>query len=299
MAAISDAPLIELSAGDLALGLVPAIGGSVAYFRYRAVDLMRPLSGSNLTAANVLGAAMFPMVPYANRIVGNAFDFGGRTWQFEANNPPERFNVHGTGWHEPWTSERVDHGALLSLDHIAPNEPYSFHATQHFTLAADGIRVTMGLTNRGAVAMPFGFGLHPWFDRDGDVELQFAASHFFMEGPEGVVTERLATPPELDFARGRPLPDSWRNNDYAGWSGKADIRYPSRGAGLRITADPVFGHLMLYADPVQAFFCVEPQSNAPCAFNHLGTAKGESMGSIVLQPGESAQGTISFLPFSI
>ncbi len=56
---------------------------------------------------------------------------------------------------------------------------------------------------------------------------------------------------------------------------------------------------MLYADPVQPFFCLEPQSNAPCAFNHLGRPKGETMGSIVLQPGDSLEGTISFLPFGI
>lgn len=299
MAEISEARAIELAAGDLSLGLVPEIGGSVAYFRLRGLELMRPLSSTNLALANVLGVAMFPMLPYANRIAGNAFDFGGRTWRFEANNPPERFNVHGTGWHEPWTAERVVDGILVSLDHMAPGEPYSYRATQHFSLLAGGLRVAMMLTNRGPVAMPFGFGLHPWFEREGGVELRFAARYFFMEGPDGVSTERLATPPELDFASGRPLPDSWRNNDYGGWDGIAEIRYPSRGIGLRIAAEPIFGHLMFYADPAQPFFCVEPQSNAPCAFNHLGTARGESMGSIVLQPGESATGTISFLPFAL
>jgi aldose 1-epimerase len=260
---------------------------------------MRPLSSADLEASNVLGVAMFPMLPYANRIAGNVFDFGGGAWRFEANNPPERFNVHGTGWHKRWDSERVADGVRLSLDHIAPNEPYSYRATQYFGLSADGLQVTMMLINRGSVAMPFGFGLHPWFDRDPGVELQFAASHFFMEGPDGVATERLATPPELDFARARSLPDSWRNNDYGSWEGAAEIRFPLRRAGLRIVADPIFGHLMMYADPTQPFFCVEPQSNAPCAFNHFGTAKGEGMGGIVLQPGENIAGTISFMPFAL
>src|SRR3569833_4558744 len=93
---------IALNAGDLSVGLVPEIGGSLAYFRHRGIDLMRPLSSADLAAKNVLGVAMFPMVPYANRIAGNTFDFGGRTWRFSANNPPEQFNVHGTGWRAPW-----------------------------------------------------------------------------------------------------------------------------------------------------------------------------------------------------
>jgi aldose 1-epimerase len=297
MAAISD--VLEITAGELSLGLVPAIGGSVAYFRLRGIDLMRPLSAANATAGNVLGVAMFPMVPYANRIAGNAFAFGGRSWGFSGNNPPERFNVHGTGWHSAWHAERQGSAVLLSLDHLAPDEAYSYAAMQLFTLTGEKLRVKMTLTNRGSVAMPFGFGLHPWFDRDPDVTLQFTSRHFFMEGPEGVATERLATPPELDFATARALPDTWRNNDYGGWAGAAEIRYPSRRAGLRFTADPICGHLMLYADPAQPFFCVEPQSNAPTAFNRIASGGDEGMGVVVLAPGETMDGTICFTPFRL
>src|SRR5712691_10525299 len=99
--------MLEIRAGELNVRLVPEIGGSVAYFRRGTVDLMRPLSADALRAANVLGMAMFPMVPYANRIAGNEFIFKGRTYRFEANNPPERFNVHWTGWRGPWCVEQA------------------------------------------------------------------------------------------------------------------------------------------------------------------------------------------------
>jgi aldose 1-epimerase len=298
MAEISETGILQLKAGELSLGLVPEIGGSVAHFRVGKTDLMRPLSPEDAAARNVLGVAMFPMVPYANRIAGNAFEFGGRTWVFAPNNPPERFNVHGTGWQLPWRAEQRPEGVLLSLEHIAPSEPYSYAAAQLFALSAESLRVTMSLTNRGSVAMPFGFGLHPWFTRDPDVRLKFAAAHFYMEGPQGIATERLATPPELDFASGRSLPGTWRNNDYGGWDGMAEIRFPSRGWGLRITADPLFGHLMLYADPARPYFCLEPQSNAPCAFNHLASGQADG-GAIVLAPGQSVSGTITFTPFQL
>jgi aldose 1-epimerase len=298
MDGISDS-VIELSAGELSIGLVPEVGGSLAYFRKGGVDLMRPLSAADRAAKNVLGVAMFPMVPYANRIAGNEFDFGGRTWRFEPNNPPERFNVHGTGWHSAWRAERDGGGVLLGLDHVAPEEPYSYRATQHFSLSPDGLTVKMQLANRGAVAMPFGFGLHPWFERTAHTELAFTASHFFMEGPEGIATERLALPPELDFADGKPLPDTWRNNDYGGWDGVAEIRFPDKRLGLRFEADPVFGHLMLYADPEKPFFCIEPQSNAPCAFNRMNGPCGGAFGARILAPDESLEGTIRFLPFAL
>ena len=93
--------MIELCNGSLKLGLVPSLGGSVSHFRMGDIDLMRPLSTDALRQ-NVRGAVMFPMAPYANRIAGNAFSFSGEVWRFIANNPLERFNVHGTGWQSAW-----------------------------------------------------------------------------------------------------------------------------------------------------------------------------------------------------
>lgn len=299
MAAISEPEVLRLDAGLLSVGLVPEIGGSLAFFRMGGVDVMRTLTDERRRARDVLGVAMFPMVPYANRIAGNAFDFGGQTWQFSANNPPERFNVHGTGWHEPWKARREDGAITLHLEHRAPDEPYSYEATQRFVLTPERLAVSLHLTNRGAVPMPFGMGLHPWFDRDPDTEVRFAAGHFYMEGPEGVATERLKTPPELDFAQGRVLPDTWRNNDYGGWSAEAEIRWPARGIGLRLAAEPVFGHLMLYADPERPYFCLEPQSNAPTAFNRIASGRDAGMGTVILAPGQSMAGAISFWPFRV
>ena len=74
---------------------------------------------------------------------------------------------------------------------------------------------------------------------------------------------------------------------------------PERRAGLKIYADPIFGHLMLYADPRKPYFCLEPQSNAPCAFNRMAGRDGALFGARRLAPGESLEGTIRFLPFEL
>jgi aldose 1-epimerase len=291
--------LLTLKAGALEVGLVPQIGGSISSLRWRGIDLMRLLSGPDREAGNVLGVAMFPMTPYANRITGNAFDFGAKRWQVLPNNPPEKFNVHGSGWQHAWTV--MDAGAAsatLSLDIAAGAEPYSYRATQAFAVAEEGLSVTMTLTNTGPASMPFGFGLHPWFDRDPDVTLQFKARRFYLEEPDGISGDPVTLPSELDFAEARSLPDGWRNNDYGGWGGEATIRFPTRGASLRITGDPVFRHLMLYADPTKSYFCLEPQTNASGAFNR-GRWDDPDEGVIVLAPGESAAGTVSFTPFEL
>jgi aldose 1-epimerase len=291
--------LLSIGSGALQVALVPRIGGSVSSLRWRGIDLMRRLSDADLDAGNVLGVAMFPMTPFANRIAGNAFEFAARRWRVQPNNPPEKFNVHGSGWQHAWTViEMGVTSATLSLDIAGGDEPYSYHATQTFVVSDERLSVTMTLANTGPAALPFGFGLHPWFDRDPDVTVQFKARRFYLEEPDGVSGDSITLPPELDFAGGRPLPGGWRNNDYGGWDGEATIRFPARGAGLRITADPVFKHLMLYADPSKPYFCVEPQTNASGAFNR-GRWDDPGEGVIVLAAGESAAGTVSFTPFAL
>ena len=286
--------MIELSAGDLTLVLAPQIGGSIAAFRKNSVDIFRPLTPERAEKGDVLGVASFPMIPYANRIDGNAFTFDGVEYRFAPNNGAERFNVHGSGWKSEWqVAEASATGALLTLDHVVAGEAFAYRATQRFELTPEGLTLTTTLENRGPVRMPFGFGHHPWFERDADVELTFAARNFWLEAPDGVAGSCITTPPELDFSSGAPLPNHWRNNNYSGWDGSATLRFPARGVTLVIEADPIFGSLMLYADPKQSFFCLEPQTNVPCAVNKLESGE-EGLGLVVLEPGEGMAGVVRF-----
>jgi aldose 1-epimerase len=288
----------ELRNGELSAGLAPDIGGSLAYFRKGNADLLRPLSDADRARGDVLGAAMFPMIPYANRIADNEFTFDGRTYRFAQNNPPERFNVHGTAWQLPWTERLLnDDEAVMELRHVAPDEPYSYAAWQRLKLFADRLVVVTEVENRGPRRMPFGFGQHPWFMPDRDAVLRFEAGTVWLFGPDILPTERLRPPPELDFAQGATLPRAWRGFCYGQWPGKAEIRWPSRGLGLRIEADPIFKHLMLYSDPKRPALCLEPQTNAVSAFTALeDDLGGYDLGVIILEPGERASGSMTFTP---
>ena len=289
--------MIEIRAGDLTAGVIPEIGGSLAYFRKGSANLMRPLGDAERARGDVLGVAMFPMIPYANRIADNAFDFDGRSYHFAPNNPPEKFNVHGTGWQLPWRAEKLaEDEAVLTLVHIVPTEPYSYAARQQFKLTADRLSVITEVENRGEWRMPFGFGQHPWFHRDPDVTVAFKAETFWLEGWDNTVSERIKVPPELSFYPKRGLPPARRNNCYGGWDGLLEITWRSRGVRLRVEADPLFRNLMFYADPARPVFCIEPQTNVACAFNLAGALNDDDLGIIVLAPGEKASGTLAFVP---
>jgi aldose 1-epimerase len=286
MAAASD--LVDLAAGPLAVSLAPGIGGSIAALRLDGVDLLRPLSETHRRTGNVLGVASFPMIPFANRIGGNAFTFEGRTVRFAANNPPEIFHVHGTAWHRPWTVVSSDgSSATLAL------------AEQQFRLADGDLSLATTVTNTGAERMPFGFGHHPWFPREDGVTIAFGATHFHLNEPEFMIGKRIALPPELSFGAPRPPPDFWLCSDYGGWDGSATVRFARRGLGLTLRGDAVYRHLMVYADPALDVFCLEPQTNASCAFNRPGGFDDPLDNVIVLAPGESMSGTLSFSPFRL
>jgi aldose 1-epimerase len=296
--------LLTLTAGDLVLDLASEIGGSVASFRMRRpdglVNLMRSMPEKALADRNAGGASMFPMVPFANRIIGNRFDFEGRTYQLQPNVPGEPFAIHGTGWQSQWTVGAANEtSAELHLEHLTSDEPYSYSAFQRFHLHPDHLTVTTGVTNYGNRAMPFGFGQHPGWDRQAGVTLRFRSTHYWLGGSDRVATERIATPPELDFSAARHLPPAWRDNCYGGWDGCAEITFPQSGIGIRIEAAPLFQHLMLYCDPAKPFFCVEPQTHAAGAWNRIVENDQSNLGLIVLKPGESAEAEMSFICFPL
>jgi aldose 1-epimerase len=296
--------LLTLTAGDLVLDLAPEIGGCVASFRMQRpnglVNLMRSMPEKPLADRNAGGASMFPMVPFANRIIGNRFDFEGRTYQLKPNAPAEPFAIHGTGWQSKWTVAAANEtSAELSLDHSDSDGPYSYSAFQRFHLHPDRLTVITGVTNRGIRAMPFGFGQHPAWDRQPGVTLRFRSTHYWLGGSERVATERIATPPELNFSTVRHLPAAWRDNCYGGWDGRAEITFPQSGIGLRIEAASLFQHLMLYCDPAKPFFCVEPQTHAAGALNRIVENEESNLALIVLKPGESAEADMSFICFSL
>jgi aldose 1-epimerase len=290
---------IALRAGRLAVDLVPAIGGSIAAFQLDGIDVMRRLSDADRSNGSVLGVASFPMIPFANRVGGNAFNFDGRRYEFEANNPPEIYHVHGTAWQRAWTAKQTKQSkALLTLE-VADPANYSYRASQHFDLYEDALILRTSVTNAGTRPMPFGFGHHPWFIRDADTVIQFRSHSFHLTEPEYMVGERIKLPDELSYDLPGPLPDRFRCSDYGGWDGNATISFPTRGVGLTMQADPIYKHLFLFADPSRAVFCIEPQTNAACAFNRAGGFTDPEEGLIILVPGQTVAANLRFEPFRI
>lgn len=294
--------ILTLAAGELTLDLVPEMGGAVAAFRTSrggGFDLMRAGDEAALAARNVNQSASYPLFPYSNRMRDCTLHHGGRKYRLAPNFGSHPHSIHGNAWQRAWTVAESDAtSATLTLTHDAADIrraewPFAYRAEQRFRLDAGGLALALTLVNTGDVPAPAGIGAHPYFTRTTGTRLSTQAAGYWRndEGMMPVAFEPV--PPAWNFADGKLVAPLSIDNCFAGWTGAARIEWPEAGIALRIDADPVFGHAVIYVPPGKPFFCVEPVSHANDGMNRM--AKGAAdTGVRVLAPGETLTGEIRF-----
>ena len=162
------------------LGLHVSTDGA-AIWRFFAKGRVADVSLMRALAANVAGhagqSACFPLVPFGNRVRGNRFEFEDVAYALAPNTDWDQHYLHGDGWTTEWSvAERGPNRARVVMRNDRTRSPYTYDATQTFTL--DGSTLTLGLdvVNWGALALPFGLGWHPYFPLTAGTTLRACAS---------------------------------------------------------------------------------------------------------------------------
>lgn len=283
--------LVDLEVGDHALVFAPEIGGSIASWTRRGVPVLRPLQPGALEQRDPRALGCYPLFPFSGRVAGRRF-----TWRGVSHELPALLNgqaIHGAGWQEPWRVADLDARSLsLVLDHIpGPLWPFAFRAEQCFTVSPEGLTVELEITNTDMQPTPAAFGLHPYFPRNTDTTLQFAAKRVWLTPADSEIPDRSeAVPAAWDHTAPRP-PVEGIDNCFAGWTRPVRLSWPDRGLALSITADAALGHLVVYIPPGRDFLAVEPVANMTDGLNHLNSL---GHGFAVLAPGATLRGSVSF-----
>ena len=117
--------------------------------------------------------------------------------------------------------------------------------------------------------MPAGIGLHPYFVRTDRVTLRAGLDHVWLADEGNIPKERAAVPAAWDFADDPPRRDARARPllRRLGWSGGDPL---ARGrSSLRIEAEPVFGHLVVYVPRGQVSSassrCRTPTTGSTCS----------------------------------
>jgi len=261
---------VRLQSGGAVLDLLPEVGGAVGAFSIDGADVLRRAPDGT---REVLQTACFPLVPFFSRIANGRFSFGGEDIVLSRNFGDHPHVLHGQGWRNPWRVEaRTEDGATLVYEHAAGAWPWDYRAEQRFALAPNGLAVALRLTNTSARPMPASLGFHPYFSRAG-ATLHADVDGVWLADETLLPTTRAPKIHFLDLAKGADLAHApFVDNCHFGWTGRAQI---ARGARrLLLTASPELGFLHIFLPRGEDFFCVEPVSAMPDAFNRESRESG-------------------------
>ncbi len=239
----------------------------MARFRCDESDILRPMTAAAIASGKGNNAALYPLVPYSNRIRDGRLLFDGEVFQMACNWPGVGHPMHGDGWAHPWDVVRADSvSAEIVYEHQRAGEqggwPFRYRARQSYRLEDDRLAIRIALENLEDRPVPAGIGLHPFLARDPDTELSLRTQAVWTADAEQLPVERIAVPSGWDFRAPRRVDNVVLDNCFDDWDGEAMILWPQRRLRLGLEASAPFRHVVIYIPPGERHFCVEPVSHA-------------------------------------
>lgn len=285
--------------------LLPERGASLARAAWRHPDgdwreiMERPSEADIDDAAGSLSKlSSFIMLPFANRIDGARFRYDGAVHDLAMNRPEQNCAIHGLSRGSSW--RLVESGpthAVVEDDYVGAG-PWRYLARQEVSLVGAVAHIDLSVENRGAQPLPFGFGLHPWFERRPSSTLQFSATTTFTPDERTFPTEAIDAAPPLSFAEPVALESViGLDQHYAGWEGRAILRQPDFGYGVELRGEGAYGNLHIFSSPDRPSFCVEPVTHVTDVLNRRQFAAYGDMAR--LEPGETLSARMTLAPFAL
>lgn len=238
------------------------------------------------------------MAPWCNRLSGGGFSVDGTFYPIEPNLPGQPLPLHGNAFQLPWTVTQHDDTSIeLALISRGP-APFHYEAHVRYALDHAALIIDLGVWHWGETPLPYGLGIHPWFEKDQDTTLQFTAAAAVLTDAEQLPTERvpLSATPDWQFGEARTLPDGGIDHAFAGWDGQARLNWPSRGLMVDIRTEPAQACCHVFTPGADAdFVCFEPVSHLPNAHNWSGAAPE---GLTTLAQGEGMEFRTVITPYS-
>lgn len=261
----------------------PGKGGVLRSLTWFGRDVLRA-AGANCD--DPLQTAMFPLVPFSNRLSEDVV-VNGRPVCLPRYLQDCDLAIHGFGWQKEWQVEQLTKRTIrIALEDSHSPWPSAYRAEQELSVGKDGFVVKLTLTNNGTDPLPAGIGFHPYFPRE-DCLMTINVGSKWERDELG-----------LPF---QPVSSGWEQHDHVSvacqrldhsfsrWNGVAQLRWPTRNLGVELTTDQSLRELVIYS-PKEDFFCLEPVSHLTNAM--FANEETKRRGWRVLDPGCKMTGTM-------
>ena len=280
------------------LSIAPNIGASVTALEARVNNSWQPVMrpATQLEGRSSSPFSSYTLAPFSNRIRGSSFEFDGQQYTLQPNNAHGE-TIHGDVRNRPWTVTRVGLSSLechfnsRSVDDA--NFPFAYTVTVTYSLEGALCHTAIRLENVGYMAMPAGFGFHPYFVRRfagslSDPLLEFSATGYYVTDAQTMPTEGAhGLTADLDFSSAKPAYAAPLDTVFNGWGGRAALSWDQHRLELR--ASPVFTHFVAFNGAPDGTIALEPVTHATDGFNLL--ARGvQNTGVGILEPNEKLSG---------
>lgn len=257
--------MIQLKNEAIEIQINTSLGAALHRFSYHGQDVLRPATPQSSAPQQ---QSLFILLPYCSYIKDGRFNYFGINRHVPANEPNRPDPIHGDAWKAKWNEEKVTADTAVLSYHHKKDDGFPFDYTAKVTYALDKnqLKITLSIYNPSELPMPFGMGIHPYFMHPENAKLTFASSHIWHHKNDPIFDRPYPTPEQWNFAKERPINEDF-DTAFGGWDGQASITYPDQHLNISITAEDIFHHIVLYAPKGADFFCLEPVSNTPDAFN--------------------------------
>ena len=273
-----------LEGGDYRLTFDADAGGILRSLTWRGLDLLRPSPDGS---SDPLQSAMFPLVPFSNRLSAEPL-IDGVAASLPRYIEGEPFAIHGFGWQLAWeVAEEGPSMAELHLEDERSPWPSSYRAIQRLALDENGFTANLCISNKGTAPLPAGIGFHPYFPV-GDAEMAMGIEGKWEKDSRGL-PESLV-PSGWERGAFKNVGDTRLDHSFSGWDGTAHIRWPVRNLSVELTASGTLREAVIYV-PDDDYFCVEPVSHLTDAMFAKDPAK--QRGWRVLAPGQTLSGSMT------
>jgi aldose 1-epimerase len=246
------------------------------------------------------GARGQPLLPWPNRLADGRYAFRGQRLQLPIDELGRNNAIHGlTRWLNWTLADRTDYRATLQLMlHPRPGYPFTLWLQLQYVLGDTGFTVSTNAQNRGAEALPFGAGQHPYFSVaaprvDGLLLRIPSQRRLELDAERRLPTGRILPieHTDTDFRELRPIGPTQLDECYCDLERASDGRIqvtlgnPETGRSITLWADHHSRYLQVFSGDTLAperrrrGLALEPMTCPPNAF-------GSQIDLITLEPDE-------------